>query len=89
MYGAWSVHVTRAESGKGSGRACIAQGLGMGLGGPSWSLPAFVDSLPTQPSLPLPLGSQPAVCHFAQLPCASKVNLHQDHRPIPLLLKPP
>ena len=32
---------------------CDAQGLGMGLGGPSWSLPAFVDSLPLQPSQPL------------------------------------
>ena len=33
----------------------------MGLGGPSWSLPAFVDSLPLQPSLRLALDSQPTV----------------------------
>ena len=33
----------------------------MGLGGPSWSLPAFVDSLPLQPSLPIAEDPQSAV----------------------------
>ena len=38
----------------------------MGLGGPSWSLPAFVDSLPLQLSLHLTREPQPLVRHSEQ-----------------------